>query len=122
MNSFLKITMALFVAAFISSSPAIAADITPATPDASSIVKEKASNLVDQAKQNVEDKAKEKVDAQADKVKDSLGINKAKDAAGQIVDVNQETVTVQTPSGVGQETITTITPETPAVPAPPVAK
>lgn len=124
MKSLLKITMALFVAALISSTPLMAAEanlpggikvITPEakTPDASTVLKNKAADAVEGAKQ--------KVDAAADNLQKSLGVDKtaqqAKDQKEQVVDVTQETVTVQTPDGVAQETTTTITPEKAPAPA-----
>lgn len=109
MSSFMKITLALMATAFIGSTPVIAAETTTQTPamtqqkpDFGGKLKEKASEMVDQAK--------EKADSAADKLQEALGGNKDK-ATEQIVDVKEETVTVETPNGISQETVTTITPE-----------
>lgn len=108
MKSLMKITLALMAASFLSASPLLAADITiPAQkPDVSSALKDKAASAVESGKT--------KVDNAADNLKKSLGADKS----GQVLDVNQETVTVETPTGAAQETTTVITPETPA-PTPP---
>lgn len=123
MNSITKITLALLAAAFIST-PALSADTTSATtaaqqPNLTEVLKGKAANAVDQAKQ--------KADSAAEKLKGALGAKDNKRQGpcsnatlptsdktalkGEVVDVDQQTVTVETPNGIAQETVTTITPE-----------
>lgn len=93
-------------------------------PDLAGTLKSKANEAVD--------KTQQKIDNAADKLKQSLGnkkdqatdtasssVNKnatkiksqADKANNEILDVTQETVTVETPNGAAQETTTTITPE-----------
>lgn len=107
----LAITVAL--AAFAFSVPSIAADTTPTLtqPKANitDAMKDKAGQAVEQAKQ--------KADTTASKIEESLGAKKdAAQPKSEVVDVQQETVTVQTPQGTAQETEITVTPETPAAP------
>ena len=113
-------------AVFLAAGPVVAADVqiptpkapqaptvqTPAIekPDLGGALKQKASDIVDQAKTSV--------DKKADDLQKSLGVKKD-GAKEQMVDVQEETVTVETPAGVGQETTITVTPETPATPAAP---
>lgn len=107
--STLAITAA--IAAFAFSAPVLAADMpSGAQPKAglTDALKNNAGKAVEQAKQ--------KADDTATKIEDKLGVKK--DAPKpEIVDVQQETVTVQTPQGVAQETEITVTPEAPAAPA-----
>lgn len=196
MNTFSKITLALLAAAFVSSTPAIAAEsAAPASPKAglTDALKSRASDVIGDAQQGIDEKAakiRDAIDARPreaakprvmektdvvgsaqqgtdtrgaqikDTIKDNTRIKKArtprsmeksdvigeaqqgtdtkgaqikdprsvkgkkgakpcqtgKAPAGQeeIVQVEQQTVTVETPNGVAQETVTTITPEGPA--------
>lgn len=78
-------------------------------------------------KSDVIGEAQQGTDTKGARIRDSLGARDKKavkpcqqgsPAAGkeEIVRVEQETVTVETPDGIAQETVTTITPETPAKP------
>lgn len=119
MKTFAKLTLALMAAAFISSTPAMAAGEASAIQDAAiSAAKEKATEIAkEKATEFVKDKAGSMLNQGKDKatggdaLKQALGGKK-----GEEVLVNQETVTVETPTGVGQETITTVTPVNPATP------
>lgn len=115
MHTFTKITLALMAAAFISSTPVIAADnplqdaVSKQKTDISTKMKDNVSSAVEKAKGNA--------DTKTDELKQSLGAKKgsAVDTGKQeVLDVQQETVTVETPTGAAQETTTIITPETPA--------
>lgn len=125
MTSIMKVSLALFMAAFVSA-PAIAAEVaapaapavpaveTPATPDMGSILKGKAAEAIDKG-----------TSKGADELKKSLGITKGKDAQakeGEAVDVTQETVTVETPQGAAQETTITVAPAEEGAPAPEAAQ
>jgi len=134
MTNFAKTTLAIFAAAFLASSPVIAAEstvpasavstsaVTDANPDLASGLKQKAADIVQQGQK--------KTDAAAQKLQDALGAKKQtpvagtvesetgkgsasaqKGANGEIVDVQQEAVTVQTPAGTAQETAITVVPE-----------
>lgn len=134
MANIAKITLAIFGAAFLASSPVIAAETatsagiaqspaaTQAKPDLAGGLKQKAAEVVQHGQKKADDAAQ--------KLQNALGVKKdAQDAAKkeaanaasstktgakqEIVDVEQETVTVQTPSGTAQETTTVIVPETP---------
>lgn len=140
MNNMSKIALTLFAAAIISSAPALAAETAPATqqPSLTDALKSKAAGVVDQAQQKADsaasqlkntlgvkedskgaglvDKAQKKADCAADSLKQKLG---AKSGQEEVVNVEQQTVTVETPDGIAQETVTTVTPEgqVPANPA-----
>ena len=95
MNALKQTSLGLIAAALLFSAPAFAASVTtPAAkkPSVSESLKTKASEAVEQAK------------------------DKAAKAGGEVVDVQQQSVTVETPQGVGQETVTTVTPEAPQGP------
>ena len=113
MNTLKQTSLGLIAAALLFSAPAFAATITaPAAekPSVSESLKTKASEAVEQAR--------DKADTAADKLEEALGKkqDKAAKAGGEVVDVQQQSVTVETPQGVGQETVTTVTPEAPKVP------
>lgn len=120
MHTFTKITLALMAAAFISSTPVIAADnplqeaVSNQKTDLSTKMKDNVSNAVEKAKGNV--------DTKSDELQKSLGAKKGttlNTGKQEVLDVQQETVTVETPTGAAQETTTVITPEAPATPATP---
>lgn len=124
MKKFSALAVALTATAILSASPLMAKDITIKTPDApqapsvsapetpkadlSSKLGDKAKDMAGQAKEKLADQAREKIDNAADNLKQKLPGQK------EAIEVNQESVTVETPSGAAQETITTITPENPA--------
>lgn len=116
MSNLKKLALAILAASFCASAPAIAADAVtpaPAKPDINAIMKDKAASAIE--------KGQQKVDGAAANLEKQLGIQKnATQPKTEVLDVNQETVTVQTPQGEATETTTTITPETP--PATPQAK
>ena len=94
MNAPKRTSLGLVAAALLFSAPAFAAPITtPATekPFVSESLKTKASDAVEQAK--------DKADSAADKLEEVPGKkrDKAARAAGEMVDVRQESVTVDTP-------------------------
>lgn len=133
MTNLARTTLAIFAAAFLASAPAIAADATSAgagsassatatKPDLAGGLKQKAADVIEQGQK--------KADNAAQKLQDALGVKKQDNAASQgvkdadkaastsakkgkdeIVDVQQETVTVQTPDGTARESTTVITPE-----------
>lgn len=112
MGNFSKFFLSLTAAAFISASPVIGADLSnlgvkqDAKPDMGSMLKEKASNVVEEAK--------DKTDSTAEKLQEALGKKKentADQAKKEMVDVKEETVTVQTPQGETQATEITVSPE-----------
>lgn len=111
MKAITKITLAIAIAAFAFSAPAIAANIP--TPAAETQAK---TSLGDQLKNKAGDmveQAKDKTDNTAEKIQDALGTKKPGTEA---VDVQKESVTVQTPQGTASETTTTIIPEAPQAP------
>lgn len=121
MSNAKKIALAILAAAFCASAPAIAADsaasaaVQAAKPDIVGALKDKAAGVV-------KEKASSAVDGAAENLKESIGLKdkpnqNATQGASEVVDVNQETVTVETPQGTATETTTTITPEVPAAPA-----
>lgn len=117
MTGLKKLALAVLAAAFCASSPVIAADTgapAMAKPDPAAMLKDKAASAIEQGKA--------KMDGAAAKLEKGLGIQQnATQPKSEVVDVNQETVTVQTPQGTATETTTTITPEAPAAPAAPEA-
>lgn len=139
MNKYKKITLSLIASLFILSGTAIAADITIKTPEvpqqpvvnaptAPDIQKPDMAGTLKSRANDAVNNAQQKIDNAADKLRQSLGDkkNQATDtvknnaaqvksrtdkAKGEILDVTQETVTVETPNGAAQETTTTIIPE-----------
>lgn len=110
MKSLKHASLGLVAAALLFSAPAFAASIpTPATPkpSVSDSLKAKAAETVEQAK--------DKADAAADKLQDALGgkQDKAAKASTEVLDVKQESLTVETPKGVEQETVTPSPPKPP---------
>lgn len=115
--------LGLAAAALLVAVPAFAADTAAPgaqKPSVSESLKAKASNAVEQTKN--------KADKAADKLQDALGarqdaaaqekaartekdLNKTAASGTEVVDVDQQTVTVETPKGVEQETVITVTPE-----------
>ncbi|MBD5552812.1 MAG: hypothetical protein HDQ44_00590 [Desulfovibrio sp.] len=118
MSNLKKLAVALIAAAFCAATPAIAADMpatAPAQPDLGGVMKEKATGMM-------KDKASQVIDQGKQNLEKSLGIQKnATQPKTEVLDVNQETVTVETPQGAASETTTTITPATPEAPAAPAA-
>lgn len=117
MSNLKKLAMAILAASFCASTPVIAAETVPtppavSKPDLAGALKDKAASAVEK-----------KIDGAAQNLKDALGVpNKnATQPATETLEVNQESVTVETPQGSATETTTTITPETPAAPATPEA-
>lgn len=126
MKKFSALAVAFAATAILSATPLMAKDIAIKTPDApqapavsapetpkadfSSKLGDKTTSLKDQAKEKLADQAREKVDNAANNLKQKLPGQK--EGVGEVL--KQESVTVETPSGAAQETITTITPETPA--------
>lgn len=117
MSNLKKIALTILAAAFCASTPVIAADVAVPTapqavkPDLAAGLKDKAANVIEQGKT--------KVDNAAQGLEKSLGVKQAPNknatqGADQVVDVNQESVTVETPQGTATETVTTVTPEAPA--------
>lgn len=102
MQMFKKIALALVAASFCAA-PALAADI-PGKPDPAAALKAKADSAIEKGKA---------------KLAKDLGLEqKAPAAKSEEVQVNEETVTVETPQGAASETTVTVTPETPAAPTP----
>ncbi len=93
-------------------------------PDLAGALKSKANEVVDKSQQKIDkaaDKLKQSLGNKKDQVDDteSTAVNKnatnvksqADKAKNEILDVTQQTVTVETPNGAAQETTTTIMPE-----------
>lgn len=120
MSNLKKLAVALIAAAFCASTPVIAADMpatpaAPAQPDLGGMMKEKATGMM-------KDKASQMIDQGKQNLEKSLGIQKnATQPKTEVMEVNQETVTVETPQGAASETTTTITPAAPETPATPAA-
>lgn len=118
MNAFTRLFLSFLAAAFLASAPVMAADLSnlgvakETKPDIGAALKDKAAEAVEQAK--------DKADSAAENIQDALGKKKA-DTMGktkqELVDVKEESVTVQTPQGEAQATEITVTPEG-AAPAP----
>lgn len=109
-----KIFLSLVAAAFIFSSPVLAADnmlnnLKPVKPSLTDTVKEKAAGMVEEGK--------DKVDATADKLEKALDAKKenaADKVKQEVMEVKEESVTVGTPKGEAQATEITVSPEAPA--------
>ncbi len=117
MAKFRKLAMAILAASICASTPVIAAEVvaTPpaaAKPDLAGALKDKAASAVEK-----------KIDGAAQNLKDALGVpsKNATQPATETLEVNQESVTVETPQGEATETTTTITPVAPATPETPAA-
>lgn len=118
MLNFRKVALAILAASFCASTPVIAAETAPtppavAKPDLAGALKEKAASAME--------KGQQKVDSAAQNLKKSLGMpdKNATQPATETLEVNQESVTVETPQGEATETTTTVTPVTPpATPTP----
>lgn len=119
MKKFGTLAVALVAAAMLSSTPSFAKDMTikaPEIPQAPTISEPQApkvelsESLGSKGKEAV-DSAQKRIDNDAEKLKDQLSETQK---LRENLDVTQESVTVETPSGVAQETETVITPETPA--------
>ena len=93
-------------------------------PDLAGTLKSKANEVVDKSQQKIDkaaDKLQQSLGNKKDQVDDteSTAVNKnatnvksqADKAKNEILDVTQQTVTVETPNGAAQETTTTIMPE-----------
>lgn len=123
----LKIVLAMVAMAFLTVSPLGAAEIpapvapapkAPAAPEVPSVAKPDPAAALKQKAADVVEKSKSGIDEKAKDLKKALDAKK--DAAKtEALDVNRETVTIETPQGAAQETVITVTPETPAAPSMP---
>lgn len=119
MKKFGSLAVALAAVAMLSTTPAMAKDIAVNTPEipqappvsAPQTPKVDLSESLGSKTKEAADSAKEKIANSAEKLKENLpGARQGQEA----VEVTQENVTVETPSGLAQESQTVITPETPA--------